>query len=381
MLQLIKNARLWDPQPKGVVDLLVAFGRIVEVGQNLKPSGLSLRVWDLEGRTVTPGLIDQHVHIAGAGGNQGFSSLTREVQAEELWSTGTTTVVGLMGTEGLLRSLSAVYSKVMALREEGMSAYMYSGYYGIDSTHLTGSVQSDMVFIEPVLGCKVAISDTRSSFPTDIELARLLRQVLLGGATARKKGILHVHLGIFPSKLEPLMRLVRDFSFPIQHISPTHTNRNLDLFEEAMAFAQSGGRIDLTTGASRFEDPSKSFVRAIEAGLDSDLLTFSSDGHAGLSATVAAKNGVELCAPLTHNLREMIKIHTVEGLGLDMALKPVTTGPAMNLGLNHKGRLEKGFDADLCVFDQEWNLTGVMGCGIWKYDPFGSYVLDPSVIL
>lgn len=375
MLQLIKNAHLWDPQPKGVVDLLVAFGRIVEVGQNLKPSGLALQVWDLEGRTVTPGLIDQHVHIAGAGGNQGFSSLTQEVQAEELWSTGTTTVVGLMGTEGILRSLTAVYAKAMALREEGMSAYMYSGFYGIDSTHLTGSVQSDMLLLEPVLGCKVAISDTRSSFPTDLELARLLRQVILGGATARKKGILHVHLGALASKLEPLMRLVRDFSYPIQHISPTHTNRTLELFDEAMVFAKSGGRIDLTTGASRFEDPSKSFVRAIDAGLDPDLLTFSSDGHAGLSAVVAAKNGVELCAPLTHNLREMIKIHRAEGLNLDMALKPVTTGPAMNLGLKQKGRLAQGYDADLCVFEDDWTLSGVMGMGNWKYDPSGRFEL------
>ena len=122
MLQLIKNAQLWDPQPQGVVDLLVAFGRILEIGKNLKPLGLNLKVWDLDGRTVTPGFIDQHVHIAGAGGNNGFSSLTKEVQAEELWSTGTTTVVGLMGTEGILRTLSAVYAKVMAMREEGMSA-------------------------------------------------------------------------------------------------------------------------------------------------------------------------------------------------------------------------------------------------------------------
>jgi beta-aspartyl-dipeptidase (metallo-type) len=379
MLQLIKNAQLWDPQPQGVVDLLVAFGRILEIGKNLKPLGLNLKVWDFDGRTVTPGFIDQHVHIAGAGGNNGFSSLTKEVQAEELWSTGTTTVVGLMGTEGILRTLSAVYAKVMAMREEGMSAYMYSGYYGIDSTHLTGSVQSDMLLLEPVLGCKVAISDTRSSFPTDLELARLLRQVILGGATARKKGIMHVHLGALASKLDPLMRLVRDFTFPIQHLSPTHTNRTSDLFEEAMAFAKVGGRIDLTTGASRFEDPSKSFVRAVEAGLNPDLLTFSSDGHAGLSAAVAAKNGVELCAPLSHNLREMIKIHRSEGLSPALALKPVTTGPALNLGLKQKGRLEIGCDADLCVFDDDWDLVGVMGMGKWRHDPSGFFELEPSV--
>jgi N-acetylglucosamine-6-phosphate deacetylase len=71
----------------------------------------------------------------------------------------------------------------------------------------------------------------------------------------------------------------------------------------------------------------------------------------------------------------MIKIHRAEGLNLDMALKPVTTGPAMNLGLKQKGRLAQGYDADLCVFEDDWTLSGVMGMGNWKYDPSGRFEL------
>ena len=55
-------------------------------------------------------------------------------------------------------------------------------------------MQEDLIYIDAVLGCKIAISDIRSSYPSDRELLRLLRQVKVGGMIARKKGILHVHL-------------------------------------------------------------------------------------------------------------------------------------------------------------------------------------------
>jgi dihydroorotase-like cyclic amidohydrolase len=43
--------------------------------------------------------------------------------------------------------------------------------------------------------------------------------------------------------------------------------------------------------------------------------------------------------------------------------------------LKQKGRLAQGYDADLCVFEDDWTLSGVMGMGNWKYDPSGRFEL------
>jgi len=363
MYTLIKNANLYAPQAMGRVDLLLALGRILEIAPNLDVYRSKARVWDAEGRITTPGLIDQHIHLAGAGGNNGFSSLTTEVSTTDLLRCGTTTAVGLMGTDGVLRSLSGLYAKVMSVREQGLSAYMYSGYYGIDSLTLTGTVQTDLLMIEPVIGCKVAISDIRSSSPTPLELARLLRQIKLGGATARKKGIMHVHLGVLPEQLNPLFELVEHFHFPIEHISPTHTNRNQELFEQSIRFGRLGGCIDITTGASRFEPPHRSLIRAWESGVPEHCVTFSSDGHAGLSAAVARMHNGQTTAPFSQNLHEMTLLVKDAGMPLERALLPVTLNPARNLGLAHKGRVVEGADADLCFFNTQLQLEAVVAMG------------------
>ena len=96
---------------------------------------------------------------------------------------------------------------------------MLCGYYGLDSLTLTKNVQSDMIFIDKVLGCKIAISDIRSSYPTPIDLVRKLKDVMVGGFIAKKKGILHIHLGNLETKMHILFKLVNEYQFPIKHRS------------------------------------------------------------------------------------------------------------------------------------------------------------------
>lgn len=187
MLTLIKNAQVFTPQFIGLQDLLLAQGRIAAMSPQLDFNLPDLEIIDVQGAYLTPGLIDQHIHIVGAGGKDGFLSMTPEIQASELIACGTTTAVGLLGTDGTAKNIRALYAKVQSLRQEGLSAYMYSGYYGLDTLTITESIQSDMVFIEPVLGFKIAISDIRSSYPTALELVRKLRDVRVGGLLSNKK--------------------------------------------------------------------------------------------------------------------------------------------------------------------------------------------------
>lgn len=369
MLLLIKNANVLAPKAIGMKDILVGGGKILAIENSIE-SHSTFQIWDAQGKTLTPGLIDQHQHITGAGGKHGFHSLTPEISATELVATGTTTVVGLTGTDGATKSIKTLYAKTKALELQGLSAYMFTGYYGLDPNYIMNSVQDDMIFIDKVIGCKIAISDIRSSYPTDIELLRILREVMVGGMIGRKKGILHFHLGILNTKMDQLFRLVQEHDFPIKHISPTHVGRNVELFDQAIEFAKLGGMIDITTGASKYTDPHKMVLRALDKNAPISNITFSTDGNAGLDKKDENGNLIGFKrAPITTNLSETVALIKEGGLDPELAIKLITSNPAKNLGLANKGNISLGADADFCAFDSDWKLTDVFAHGIqWMRD-------------
>jgi beta-aspartyl-dipeptidase (metallo-type) len=365
MLTLIKNTTLYSPKKLGTKDILIAGKKIVAIGDNLDAfKNKEVTIFDAKGKITTPGLIDQHIHINGAGGKQGFASMTPEISISELIACGTTTVNGLLGTDGTARNIKSLYGKAKALEEEGISSYIFCGYYGVDSLTVTGSIEDDMVFIDKVLGCKIAISDIRSSYPTAQELIRKLRAVRVGGFLSQKKGILHVHLGGLDSKLDPLFELVEKYQFPIEHISPTHVGRTKELFDDAIRFAKMGGIIDITTGASQYTAPYKSVLYALEQGASIENMTFSTDGNAGLTKFDENKKPIGVKkAPIDTNLKETILLIQKGKLPIEEAFKLITANPAKNLGLKHKGKIEVGYDADFCFFDANLKLTDVFANG------------------
>lgn len=78
---LIKNGTLWTNEKEGRLDntdVLVRNGKIAQIGKNLSVTGA--RVIDASGKFVTPGIIDEHSHIAAASINEGAQSVTSEVR-------------------------------------------------------------------------------------------------------------------------------------------------------------------------------------------------------------------------------------------------------------------------------------------------------------
>jgi imidazolonepropionase-like amidohydrolase len=78
---LIKNATVWTNEKDGVLqntDVLLKNGKIAAVGKGLSEAGA--RVIDGTGKHVTPGVIDEHSHIAAASINEGGQSVTSEVR-------------------------------------------------------------------------------------------------------------------------------------------------------------------------------------------------------------------------------------------------------------------------------------------------------------
>lgn len=168
MIKLLKNARVYAPAPLGVKDILIVGEKICRIDDRIEGyEGLpDVEVFDLEGRTLVPGYIDLHVHITGGGGEQGPTSRVPESQLSVFVENGITTVVGLLGTDGITRSIENLVAKARALTEEGITAYALTSAYGYPPITMTGSVEKDIMMVPPIIGVKVAVSDHRSSNPT-----------------------------------------------------------------------------------------------------------------------------------------------------------------------------------------------------------------------
>lgn len=162
---VIKQARLYAPEPEGLQDILVEGGKIIRIAPAINEyDGIpEVEKLQLDGRRLAPGYIDCHEHITGGGGEQGPRTRVPEASLSTIFQCGVTTVLGLLGTDGITRSLENLQAKCQALNEEGLSCYMLTGSYAYPGPTLTGDVERDIMLIHEVIGVKVAMSDHRSS--------------------------------------------------------------------------------------------------------------------------------------------------------------------------------------------------------------------------
>ena len=205
---IIQNANVYAPDKLGKKDVLVAGGKILAIAEKIMPSkipGIIMELIDASGKTLIPGLIDAHVHIAGAGGEGGPSTRTPEMHLSQMLAGGITSVVGCLGTDGITRDPQTVLMKAKALRTEGVSAWMYTGSYQVPTPTITGSIARDLSLIEEVIGVgEIALSDHRSSWPTTPELIRLAEEARVGGMLGGKAGIVNIHMGDAKTLSSPL---------------------------------------------------------------------------------------------------------------------------------------------------------------------------------
>ena len=370
MLKIIKNGHVYAPHDMGIQDVLIAGRSIVGIaaGADAFAALGGVEVYDVEGCAVVPGFIDQHVHLIGGGGEGGFSTRTPEVMLSDLAGAGITTVVGTLGTDGVTRHPESLLAKARALEEEGISAWIYTGSYDVPSPTLTGGIRSDIMLIDKVIGCKVAISDHRSSQPAKAELARMAAQARTGGMLSGKAGVLHLHLGDGERKLSCLFELLAETELPITQFTPTHLNKNADLLSEGIRFAKAGGMLDITTSSpavapKRIQGP-EAVRMCVDEGVELGRITMSSDGNGSMPAYNAQGELTGLIAASPRSLYTVVRTIIQQGiLGISDAVSLVTANPAASLKLPGKGRLCDGNDADIVVLDKELEIRHVFAKG------------------
>ena len=373
-MKIIKNVNVYAPEKLGKKDILIAGGKICQISDNLDiPESWEIEVIGGEGLIATPGFIDSHVHILGGGGEGGFGNRTPEATLSGLTRWGITTVVGCLGTDGYGRDLTALIAKIKGLREQGITAYGYTGNYQIPVRTLTGSITQDIMVVDEFIGTgEIAISDHRSSQPTYDEFLRVCADTRIGGILSGKAGIINIHLGDSPRKMDMILRAIEETEIPSTQFLPTHVNRNAALFDQAVEYAKLGGTVDFTGNEDidywvtvsdevRVCDGIK---RMLDEGISSDLFTISSDGQGSLPLFSADGQflgiGMGQSSCLLKEVRECVQR---ENIPLEIAIKAITANPARVLCLDTKGQIKEGYDADLCIMTEDLNIHTVIAKG------------------
>lgn len=359
---LIRSAHLYAPKDMGIQDILIAGGQIVRIGRGLDCS--LAEVIDADGRILTPGFIDQHIHITGGGGEGSFHTKTPEVQLSALIRGGITSLVGLLGTDGLSRSVENLIAKAKALKEEGLSVYACTGSYGYPSVTLTGDVKKDIMFIDEVIGVKLALADHRSSHVTFEELVRLASDVRVAGMLSGKAGLMILHMGDDPQGLSKVFKALKETAVPAKVFHPTHVTRSPELYRQALQLLEMGGWIDLTCGSRKEKSCGEYILQAKQKGLNLERMTISSDGQGSWSNYDENGQLLEIGVSSVGALhQEVCRMVQENGFGLEDALQFVTSNAAAAMELRRKGSIAEGYDADVLLLNQDLSLDTMIARG------------------
>ncbi|MFZ3048206.1 MAG: beta-aspartyl-peptidase [Desulfatirhabdiaceae bacterium] len=361
---LIKNGELFTPDTRGRCDLLTGGGKILAIESRIDAGVLpgEIEIIDADGMAVVPGFVDGHQHFTGGGGEGGFHTRTPEMRLSMNTANGVTTAVGLLGTDSLTRTVESLYAKTQSFNAEGITAFMLTGAYWYPSPTITGSVARDLVYLQPVIGVKLALADIRGPHMEARDLATLASEIRVAALVANKPGIITVHTGIKPEGLDLIFEIVQKQGIRADMFVPTHINRkNPVMTDQALELARMGATIDATCWNS-LPDPDSVHLSAADFAIMADdqglfdRVSFSSDAGGSLPVWNSDRSRIISMGIGSPDslLFELSRLVHQKGMGLEKALGPLTTTPARLYGLSGvKGELKAGADADILVLDPE----------------------------
>lgn len=360
MFTLIRGADVYAPEALGINDILICGKKIVSIAPHIDFNWDGLKVIEASGKKAIPGLIDQHVHVTGGGGEGSFKSRVPELNLTDCIESGVTTLVGLLGTDGTTRSVENLVAKTKALNEEGITAYCLTGAYQFPTPTITGSIMKDITFIQECIGVKIAIADHRNSAVTTEELTRVAADARMAGLLSGKPGVVHLHTGRGKEGLGQLFDIIEKTNVPIRTFRPTHQTNSPD----AIRFAEMGGYVDFSCRVNP-SDTGKELAEA-QGKIPWELLTLSSDSNGSLPKWDEKREhiigmAVGRMTTLFAGIRALVEEH---GVALSKALQPVTETVAKALEIYpNKGALRAESDADIVLLDESFAIDTVIACG------------------
>jgi beta-aspartyl-dipeptidase (metallo-type) len=379
LLTILRGATLYAPSPLGRRDIVMAGERIIGIAEpGAAVRGIDCYEIDASGLIATPGLIDNHVHVLGGGGGLGFSSRAPELQVTQLTRHGVTTVIGMLGFDATSKSMAQLVAKTRAFREDGISAYCLTGAtleHPVPT--LTGRIRTDIAFVDEIIGVgEISISELGygyDSFGAGAQyIAQAATEGLLAGRLARKAGYLCLQVPPYKSQvLKPMFDVVDRTGLPITHFIPSHVNQTPGYMEDAAKWGKKGGWVDIGANYSpdnhyeRATRPMQAAYDLLDAGVAAHRILVSSDGNGAPPKEEKGENKPVRAnyMPAGSLLKCMQSLLRDGRLSTEQALSMFTANVANATGLQRKGHLAVGADADIALFEPNWELRHLFARG------------------
>ncbi len=140
-------------------------------------------------------------------------------------------------------SIDQLLPEIEACLKLGITTYVYAGALNNPTPTLTGSVLRDVMVIEKMLGVKIRVADFRAYMNSSMELVNLAKEALSGAQHSGKKGVIHIHVGRAPERMEQLEKWgVTDYLKPPWTAGLQATKTPLaEKLEEMAGFARKYG--------------------------------------------------------------------------------------------------------------------------------------------
>lgn len=358
----IQGATVWTNGPGGVMenaDVIVDRGRVIEVGKGLRPPG-NAQVVDGKGKHLTPGIIDEHSHIAiSRGVNEGTHAVTAEVRIGDVVDAtdidiyrqlagGVTTSQLLHGSANPIGGQAATIKLRWGMLPEQMKFENAPGFIkfalgeNVKQTNWGDLYRSR--YPQTRLGVEQLMRDAFTA-ALDYRRAREDKAGGLGSALPLRRDLqMETLLEILDSKrfvtchsyvqseITMLMRLAESFNFRINTF--THILEGYKVADKLAAHGAHG---------STFSDWWAYKYEVIDA--------------IPYNAALMAAQGINVCinsddAEMGRRLnQEAAKGVMYGGMSEEDALKMVTLNPAKALRIDDRvGSIESGKDADLVLW-------------------------------
>ena len=362
---LIKGAKVWTLEGNGIIekgDVLIDNGKIIEVGEEISLTEKNIRIIDGNGLHLTPGIIDEHSHIALSGVNEGSQSNTAEVRMKDVVNSediniyrqlagGVTASQLLHGSANAIGGQSAIIKLRWGSSPEEMIIKEADEYIkfalgeNVKRSRASSSTRFpdtrmgvEQVFVDAFNKAKIYENNWKKynslSKKEKVNATIPRKDIELDALTKVLNGNMHITCHSYvQSEINMLMKVAERFNFKVNTF--THI---LEGYKVADIMANHGA------GGASFADW-WAFKNEVKEAIpyNAALMT-----QAGVVTAINSDNR-EMARRLNQEAGKTIKYGNLSEIE---AVKLVTINPAKLLNLDHRmGSIKVGKDADLVL----WN--------------------------